>query len=107
MERNIGFFEAYKVYWKKTFKMKGRARRKEYWYPTLITIGITFILMIIGAIIDHQNGTSLDADNSVTENIRNVWALINFIPSFTLMARRLQDINMNGWWALLPNLGIL
>ncbi|RAI82894.1 DUF805 domain-containing protein [Macrococcoides goetzii] len=36
-----------------------------------------------------------------------LWSLINLIPNFTLTARRLQDLNYNGWLALIPTLGLV
>lgn len=107
MKKDLGFFEAYKIYWKKTFKMKGRARRLEYWSPAIINTVIAMILMLIGSYIDTANGVAIDDEDSMTEIFNYIWGLINFIPLFTVTARRLQDININGWWALFPYLGVL
>lgn len=107
MKKDLGFFEAYKIYWKNTFKMKGRARRLEYWSPVIINTIIAIILIVIGSYIDTANGVAIDDEDSLTEIFNYIWGLINFIPLFTVTARRLQDININGWWVLFPYLGVV
>ncbi|WJP97278.1 DUF805 domain-containing protein [Macrococcus bovicus] len=109
------WMEAYKRFWQNAFKMRGRARRKEYWVPVLFNTLISLALGIIFAFVDMALGYGSDiladdqmADVSLTKpsDIANgIWSLILLIPSFTVMARRLQDININGWWALVPHLG--
>src|SRR5699024_11909549 len=37
----------YKLYWKKALEFKGRARRKELWFPFLVNILITILLIIL------------------------------------------------------------
>lgn len=63
--------------------------------------------MVIGSYIDAANGVAIDDEDSMTEMFNYIWGLINFIPLFTVTARRLQDININGWWALFPYLGVV
>ncbi|ULG71403.1 DUF805 domain-containing protein [Macrococcus brunensis] len=109
------WMEAYKRFWQNAFKMRGRARRKEYWVPQLFNGLIVFALSLIFSFVDSAMGFSTDmmANDQMTNvsfakpsDIANgIWTLIILIPSFTLLARRLQDININGWWALVPNLG--
>ncbi|GGB02531.1 DUF805 domain-containing protein [Macrococcus hajekii] len=109
------FMEAYKRYWKKAFVMRGRARRKEYWVPQLFNLIIALILMLIFSFVDRAMGYSIDtmASDQLTasaftkpSDIANwIWSLIILIPSFTVLARRLQDININGWWALVSYIG--
>ncbi|ULG71404.1 DUF805 domain-containing protein [Macrococcus brunensis] len=108
------WMEVYKRFWQNAFKMRGRARRKEYWVPVLINGLIALGLMLIFSFVDYAMGYTpdamADADQAVEtlikpSNIVNwLWSLILLIPSFTVLARRLQDININGWWALVPQL---
>lgn len=63
--------------------------------------------MVIGSYIDAANGVAIDDEDSMTEMFNYIWGLINFILLFTVTARRLQDININGWWALFPYLGVV
>lgn len=97
--------EAYKLYWKKAFVMKGRARRKEYWSAVLFNALISFGLSIIGSIIDMAIGNNNpESLTNVSDILTGLFSLAVFIPTFTITARRLQDIKINGWWTLLPHL---
>ncbi|WP_165980668.1 DUF805 domain-containing protein [Macrococcus carouselicus] len=109
------FMEAYKRFWKKAFVMKGRARRKEYWAPVLFNVLIAFAIAIVFSFVDSAMGYKSDvftADPAAVPDLMKpsdiasyIWSLIILIPSFTVLARRLQDININGWWALVSHLG--
>lgn len=98
------WIEAYKKYWRKAFVMKGRARRKEYWIPMLINILIAVALSIFFPIILSVQGYML-----TEESIRLpvlLWILVTLIPDFTVTVRRLQDININGWWSVVPFISV-
>jgi uncharacterized membrane protein YhaH (DUF805 family) len=72
---------------KKYFVIQGRARRREFWIFCLINV-ILGLIPVIGWIID----------------------LATFIPSFTVMVRRLHDIDKSGKYILLgfvPLVGLL
>ncbi|ULG73701.1 DUF805 domain-containing protein [Macrococcus brunensis] len=109
------WMEAYKRFWQNAFKMRGRARRKEYWVPQLFNGLIAIALSIIFSFVDSAMGFSTDfmANDQMTnvsftkpsDIVNGIWSLIILILGFTVLARRLQDININGWWALLPNVG--
>lgn len=74
----------------------GRARRKEFWFFTLVQ----FILLIIAQIIDAVIGTEFVLYALVV--------LALFIPGLAVTIRRLHDINKSGWWlliALIPLIG--
>lgn len=76
----------------------GRARRKEFWFFTLVQ----FILLVIAQIIDAIIGTDFVLYALV------VLALL--IPSLTVSIRRLHDISKSGWWyliALIPLVGAI
>lgn len=105
MERTMTVTEAYKNFWKNAFKMKGRARRKEYWTPTLLHILLMIIVNIIAMMIDSSMDYDMDKDGPFSTWSQIILGLALFIPAFTVTARRLQDININDWWALLPNFG--
>ncbi|NHB57549.1 DUF805 domain-containing protein [Acinetobacter sp. 194] len=67
----------------------GRARRKEYWFFTLVYV----IGLIITIIIDAILGTyALFAA---------VWILGLIVPSLSVAVRRLHDTNRSGWFYLI------
>jgi len=102
----LTWIEAYKRFWLNAFKMSGRARRKEYWIPQLIN---TIISRVIKLLFTMGGATTRFSINMGGEAIIDygslIWLLIILIPTFTMTARRLQDININGWWSILPIFG--
>ena len=80
----------------------GRARRKEYWMYTLISVLISVIL----AVVDVVSGLN-EATNGLNP-ISMVYALAVIIPGLAVFVRRLHDIDKSGWWffiVLIPLVG--
>ena len=76
----------------------GRARRKEYWFFTLVQ----FIILVITQIIDAILSTDFV--------FYAIAALVLFIPSLSAAVRRLHDTGRSGWWfliALIPLIGTI
>lgn len=76
----------------------GRARRKEYWFFTLVQ----FIILVITQIIDAILSTDFV--------FYAIAALALFIPSLAAAVRRLHDTDRSGWWlliALIPLIGTI
>ena len=76
----------------------GRARRKEFWFFTLVQ----FIILIIAQIIDSVIGTEFV--------LYALIVLALFIPSLAVSVRRLHDLSKSGWWyliALIPLIGAI
>jgi uncharacterized membrane protein YhaH (DUF805 family) len=83
---------------KKYAVFKGRARRKEYWYFTLVHLIITFLLTMLDG---HLSGEQKIGWFSI------IYAFAIILPCFAVTARRLHDTGRNGWWILLSFLGVL
>lgn len=80
---------------KKYAVFKGRARRKEYWYFTLVNI----IISIVIGFVDVKIGTySMKAGVGL---LGGVYSLAVLIPSLAVFIRRLHDIGKSGWWFFL------
>lgn len=88
-------------YWKKAFNFEDNATRKEYWVPTLINLAIYFILFMISII---TYGSSGEAPMSTFLVILLIFAIINIIPSLSILIRRFHD---TGRTMLMPLLYIL
>ena len=90
----MSFVESVEIFFKKYLIIDGRASRSEFWYAmlfiTLFTISLDFIEMIL------LNKEYLDL-----MILSSIFTLIILMPSITLTARRLHDINMSGWWQLI------
>jgi uncharacterized membrane protein YhaH (DUF805 family) len=66
----------------------GRARRKEYWMFTLVSVIISIVL----AILDNALNTGL---------LGLLYSLAVLLPSLAVGARRLHDTGRSGWWLLI------
>ena len=84
---------------------KGRARRKEYWFFTLFSTLISYVLM--GLIIAILGKSVFDSIMTGSDTNPNALALIYLpvipflIPSIAVAVRRLHDIGKSGWFFLL------
>ena len=90
----------------------GRARRKEYWMYTLIYMPILFLAMFA----DNALGTTFQMDvMGQSVDIGYGWiyvivALLHFLPSLSVVVRRLHDVGKSGWFyliILIPLIGII
>ncbi|PTF46090.1 DUF805 domain-containing protein, partial [Staphylococcus cohnii] len=75
----------YKLYWKNALDFKGRARRKELWFPFLVNILITILLAIL---LDYI----FKIPTSISDAISALFTIIIFIPDFSVATRRMHDI---------------
>ncbi len=89
----------------------GRARRKEYWWFSVINFIISLVL-IIGFITSIYSNIDIQEDvdefailASVLKSpfiyIYLIYYLVMLIPSIAVFVRRLHDIGRSGYWALL------
>ena len=74
----------------------GRACRSEFWYFVLAT----FLVSIIISIIEIATGM-VDIESAEMGILSIIFALLLFVPSLSVTARRLQDRGWSGWWQLL------
>ena len=82
----------------------GRARRKEFWMFQLFVIIIT----VICTIFDNILGTffSIDAGPAGFISLPYGWlyflcGIFHFLPSLSLLVRRLHDVGKSGWWSFI------
>lgn len=80
--RPMEFVEAVKAFFANFLDFSGRASRSEFWWAILFC----FVVGIVASFLPF-----LDM----------IWTLIAFVPSISLSARRLHDINRSGWLQLL------
>nr|WP_319516190.1 DUF805 domain-containing protein [uncultured Cohaesibacter sp.] len=78
------------------FSFRGRAPRSEYWYWNLT---ILFINILLGA-PPLLTGRAAAPEIVTHLPVLTVFWLVTFLPSFSIMVRRLHDVNKSSWWGL-------
>lgn len=89
--------EAYKAFWKNSFNLSGRCRRRDFWLAYLANFIVLCILEIPNILISEKLIIFF-----------GLYALAMLIPSFCILVRRLHDINKSGFnvlWRLIPLIG--
>lgn len=81
------------VFLKNYVNFQGRANRKEFWYAFLFN----FVVSTILGFIPGKAGMILTC----------VWSLAVLLPTLSVAARRLHDINKTGWLLLLAFIPIV
>ena len=83
-------FEHYANCFKKYIDFAGRATRSEYWYFVLVNLIVSIVLSILSV------------------RLQQIYSLVAFIPSWSVLWRRLPDTNRSGlnfFWMFLPIVG--
>ena len=93
----MNFLEAVKSFFVRWNDFKGRSSRSEYWWAILFTN--------IANIVLNMLSTTLQQSESVITLVLLLLILglllFMLVGIFSLIARRLHDINKSGWWYLL------
>lgn len=91
-------------------RFSGRARRKEYWGFVLFLVVTISLLALVALVIDAAAG-NLDRDEPMALAILpTLFGLAMIPPSIAVTIRRIHDIGLSGWFALLgliPTIGSL
>ena len=97
----MGFSDAISSFWSNYVIFRGRARRSEYWFAVLFLVLASLATSILDvALFSDQLGEILE-DTGGLGVIGALWALAVFLPSLSLLIRRLHDTNRSGWWVLI------
>ena len=96
----MSFGDAIQSFWTNYANFKGRARRSEYWFIALF-LGLTSI----GATIIDSAIFVDDLDVLMSTGgwgpVGVLWALTVFLPSLSVLVRRLHDTSRSAWWLLI------
>ena len=104
---SVGIGEAYSLFWKNYFKFSGRSRRSEFWWANIINtmiLGLGYLIFFINLLSQSNNyyGSNTSSGGSDFVLILTIiFSIAVFIPSMTLVVRRLHDTGRSGWWLLL------
>ena len=87
----------YKLFWLNAFNIHGRSRRKEFWYPVLVTIIITLIaeITLINLVfLETYFMPFLSTPIYLVELVFQIFQIASLIAFFSLTVRRFHDLNM-------------
>lgn len=98
-KRIMSMGEATKSCFSKYASFSGRARRSEYWFFNLFCALCTLPFYIFACVMLAEVGEGELAYIPLFTGC--LLQLIFFIPSLSVMVRRLHDTGRSGWWALL------
>jgi uncharacterized membrane protein YhaH (DUF805 family) len=90
--------------WRGYFDFSGRARRKEYWYFTLVHSVMEFGGGLL-ALAAYKDNTTI---GTVFGAIVFLYILASIIPTISVTVRRLHDTDKSGWWyfvSFIPAIG--
>ena len=87
------FIESITTCFKKSFTIKGRACRSEYWWFQFFYFLVVIVAVILDAVLVGGNLEAAGALEIVSQ-------LILLLPSLAVTARRLHDVDRSGWWML-------
>jgi uncharacterized membrane protein YhaH (DUF805 family) len=85
------FLQAYRKY----AQFSGRANRAEFWWFFALT---TFFCLLL-AFADVALGTY--SESLEIGYLSTTFGISTIVPTFSVGARRLHDVNSSGWWQLL------
>ena len=92
---------------RKCTKLRGRSRRKEYWYFTLFNtifyLGLGLIVAAIGSfqLTNFEPNLLLATITILFNLIYSLYSLGMIVTLFSVSVRRLHDIGKSAWWMLL------
>ena len=86
--------EWYLLAFRKFAEFKGRSPRKEYWMFTLFNVVFVVVTMLLDILLF---GATPDNPTS-PRYLTTLYGLFVFLPTLTVVVRRLHDIGRSGWW---------
>jgi len=93
----MSFFEAIAACLSRYADFKGRAARAEFWW---------FLLFLLLASAFFNQMTMSFFGQTAANVVSSIFFLAMLVPTISVAARRLHDMNQSGWWLLLSFLGV-
>lgn len=84
----------------------GRARRAEYWYFALATcllqLVVVMVMVVLGVVALTEGDATLLLLIPILSVVTNLLYLAVLIPTIAVGVRRMHDVDMSGWFLLVP-----
>ena len=84
--------DVYKKYWKNYSNFDGRTSKRDYWIVFLWNTVLSFCLGFTDLVI-NSSGNTAEASFGL---LFGIFVMVNLIPTFSILVRRLHDINKSG-----------
>ena len=88
----MGFEEAVESVFRHYADFNGRARRSEYWFFFLFVVLVSIVLSFLGGMLGAPG---------LARILYGLFVIAIFVPSLSLIWRRLHDTGRSGLWFLL------
>ena len=111
----VSFSEGIRLFFQRYTDFSGRSQRSEYWWPMLMNVLVMMVLsgLLVSSGIDLETG-AMSSVAMIGAGLIAIYSLVVFIPTIAVFVRRLHDLGLSGWFALLifvvsmvPGIGLL
>ncbi|MDO4921763.1 MAG: zinc-ribbon domain-containing protein [Phascolarctobacterium sp.] len=103
--QNKGNILTWALFKRQFVSFEGRLNREDYIYKNIFLMVVTFIILaIVDEFVDEYYMGALDYAICF---LACVVILLNIVANCSLNIRRLHDLNLSGWWALLLGVPVL
>ncbi len=108
----MDFMTAVKTCFSKYATFSGRAPRSEFWWFVLFVMVTNLVLSFVDSFLFGTVTTTANSFQASTNTpiFSGIFVLLTFLPYFSVLVRRLHDINRSGWWywiILVPIVGFI
>lgn len=93
MKKDVGFLEAFKLFWTNYVNFRGRSRRKEYWYVVLWMVIIYLLYQLLNIVAAVTFAPLI----IIIALVFIVFSLGTIIPNLALKVRRFHDVSFSTW----------
>lgn len=95
--------QSYISMWKNFGNFSGRTRRRDFWLAlvmNMIIVGVLYAILASGIATMVVTG-QMSGLAKIATALLSIYGLAVFIPSLSLIVRRLHDTDKAGWWFLI------
>ncbi|WP_414042969.1 DUF805 domain-containing protein [Macrococcus sp. EM39E] len=107
MEKQMGWLEAYKLYWGNTFKYTGRSRMAEYWKPMIINFLIIFSILLLLGIITETQKIPYETSDKIAAFVKLSFVIVFLLPTLGVTIRRLHDVGIKTYHGVITTISYL